>query len=128
MYKDICRVFINLPIIGYILLNIFLGSFIGLSLIWSRVLIQGILLLSIGICLSLDNKKVNLTGIILIIVNIVYYIITGYYDSLFSDKFDVLKLNIYVSCFITIYYLLMYFLKSIPFKKKEQKNSTIELV
>ncbi len=122
MYKDICNFFLYLPFLLYVLAHsgfiLFLKIFsIDLTIIWGQLIIQAVLLLSVGISLSLNNKKVNIIGVILIFINDVYHISIGYYDSLTNMKFDTLKPAIYFSLGITVYYLFVFLIKNILFGK-----------
>ena len=73
----------------------------------------------IGICLLSDNKKINIVGFITIIINYIYIIVIGYFDSLMSIKFDNIKDSFCIATVITIYYLLVYFIKNRLISRKE---------
>lgn len=109
---------LNLIFFIYVI-GIFFLNYIGLSIIPSRVLTYGILLLLIGICLSSNNKKIKVFGLIITIVNFIYIISIGYYDSLISSKFDTIKTSWYIAISITMYYLLIFLGKNLITKTKK---------
>lgn len=122
MYKNIFRVFINLPLILYILIMLFLSLFIGLTVLLDRVLIQIIILLGISINLCLERKKYNIIGIVFITINLIYNIIIGYYDSLTNVKFNTLNGSIYITIGLTMYYLVIYIFKKCLEKNIKNRN------
>ena len=114
---------LNIVFILYIL-GMIVISFFGFTLIRDRTIIYGILLLLCGVLLSFTNKRIQIIGIIFVIINFSYIVFTGYKDSLILTKVDTLKSSFNIGIFVTIYYLLIFILKNlyIKYSKKKVEN------
>lgn len=120
MLKSFFIFMLNIVFILYILGVIIISCF-GFTLIMSRTIIYGILLLLCGVLLSFTNKKFQIIGIIFVIINFLYIVFTGYKDSLMFAKFDTLKLSFNIGIFVTIYYLIIFILKNLYVKYSKKK-------
>lgn len=120
MLKSFFIFMLNIVFILYILGVIIISCF-GLTLIMSRTIIYGILLLLCGVFLSFTNKKFQIIGIIFVIINFLYIVFTGYKDSLMFAKLDTLKLSFNIGIFVTIYYLIIFILKNLYVKYSKKK-------
>ena len=120
MLKSFFIFMLNIVFILYILGVIIISCF-GFTLIGSRTIIYGILLLLCGVFLSFTNKKFQIIGIIFVIINFMYIVFVGYKDSLMFTKFDTLKSSFNVGIFVTIYYLLIFILKNLYVKYSKKK-------
>lgn len=120
MKKILFTIMFNLIFAVYVIGIIFLHYYIGLAIIPGRVLTYGGLLFLIGICLSSENKKIKIIGLIIIVINFIYIMLIGYYDYLISPKLSNLKNEFCIASVITIYYLLIYFLNNVLIKRKEK--------
>lgn len=123
MLKSFFVFMLNIVFILYIL-GMIVISFFGFTLIGDRAIIYGILLLLCGVLLSFTNKKIQIIGIIFVIINFSYIVFTGYKDSLILTKVDTLKSSFNIGIFVTIYYLLIFILKNlyIKYSKKKVEN------
>lgn len=123
MLKSFFVFMLNIVFILYIL-GMIVISFFGFTLIRDRTIIYGILLLLCGVLLSFTNKRIQIIGIIFVIINFSYIVFTGYKDSLMLTKVDTLKSSFNIGIFVTIYYLLIFILKNlyIKYSKKKVEN------
>lgn len=120
MLKSFFIFMLNIVFILYILGVIIISCF-GFTLIGSRTIIYGILLLLCGVFLSFTNKKFQIIGIIFVIINFLYIVFTAYKDSLMFAKFDTLKLSFNIGISVTIYYLLIFILKNLYVEYSKKK-------
>lgn len=120
MLKSFFIFMLNIVFILYILGVIIISCF-GFTLIMSRTIIYGILLLLCGVFLSFTNKKFQIIGIIFVIINFMYIVFVGYKDSLMFTKVDTLKLSFNIGIFVTIYYLIIFILKNLYVKYSKKK-------
>lgn len=120
MLKSFFIFMLNIVFILYILGAIIISCF-GFTLIGSRTIIYGILLLLCGVFLSFTNKKFQTIGIIFVIINFMYIVFVGYKDSLMFTKVDTLKLSFNIGISVTIYYLLIFILKNLYVKYSKKK-------
>lgn len=120
MLKSFFIFMLNIVFILYILGVIIISCF-GLTLIGSRTIIYGILLLLCGVFLSFTNKKFQIIGIIFVIINFMYIVFVGYKDSLMFTKVDTLKSSFNIGIFVTIYYLIIFILKNLYVKYSKKK-------
>lgn len=120
MLKSFFIFMLNIVFILYILGVIIISCF-GFTLIGSRTIIYGILLLLCGVFLSFTKKKFQIIGIIFVIINFMYIVFVGYKDSLMFTKVDTLKLSFNIGISVTIYYLLIFILKNLYVKYSKKK-------
>lgn len=120
MLKSFFIFMLNIVFILYILGVIIISCF-GFTLIMSRTIIYGILLLLCGVFLSFTNKKFQIIGIIFVIINFMYIVFVGYKDSLMFTKVDTLKLSFNIGISVTIYYLIIFILKNLYVKYSKKK-------
>lgn len=120
MLKSFFIFMLNIVFILYILGVIIISCF-GFTLIGSRTIIYGILLLLCGVFLSFTNKKFQIIGIFFVIINFMYIVFVGYKDSLMFTKVDTLKLSFNIGISVTIYYLLIFILKNLYVKYSKKK-------
>lgn len=114
MWNKYFKILLFLPLILFWVSVAILIFYIGLEMLWLNVIIEALFLLGIGASFAFNKKKLKWLGFILMAAYIAWGVFLGRYDF---PKWG----TTYFHSYISIYFILIFGIKSIPKYNKENK-------